>query len=78
MNQYSCKTRRKSELFCRIFYIALTFAIIASGTALAEEPKLRLVSVEPTVFFIKELRNRWRPAWMSGSIHRKKLRTLAR
>ncbi|MHC4890081.1 MAG: glycoside hydrolase family 38 N-terminal domain-containing protein [Planctomycetota bacterium] len=54
MNQHSLKIRRKSEWLGRAFCIALTFAIIASGTALAEEPKLRLISIEPTVFFIKE------------------------
>jgi len=54
MNQHSFKTRRKLEGLGRAFCIALTVAIIASGTAMAEEPELRLVSIEPTVFFIKE------------------------
>jgi len=54
MNQQTYKTRIKLEGLGHTFCLALTVAIIISGTAMAEEPKLRLASIEPTVFFIKE------------------------
>ena len=65
MNQRGFEARIKLEQFSRAFYISLLIATIASNMARAEVPKtshpteanrvrIRFLSIEPTVLFIKD------------------------